>query len=177
MNLKKTVTKLVAVTTLAGASGLIASPADASVLDVTCVGQESRTYSPGLLLTDQSIDVDLDAVMSPCVSTDSGITAGTYTASYTQSLSCLDLDANANNQTRVFNWNDSSSSTMTANRTVQRLTLTTVVTFTGTISSGKFAGDTAVLVVTVLNPSVLNCLSSPGVTSTTGTVTLEITSL
>jgi hypothetical protein len=47
----------------------------------------------------------------------------------------------------------------------------------GSITSGLFAGATAIGVITGPSINLLNCLAPPGVTSRTGVVTLTITSL
>jgi hypothetical protein len=44
-----------------------------------------------------------------------------------------------------------------------------VVTFTGSVVSGEFAGDAAVMVVTSATLNALACIAPPGVTSTSGT--------
>jgi len=46
--------------------------------------------------------------------------------------------------TRIFNWSNGQSSTFSYNRAINDVGGQTTVTITGTIVSGRFAGDTAI---------------------------------
>jgi hypothetical protein len=75
-------------------------------------------------------------------------------------------------------WNNSQSSTVTlTSATDVSVFGTEQVTLEGTVTSGEFTGAVVTLVdvYPVLNP--LQCLTSQGVTSQSGMVTLEIVSL
>ena len=67
--------------------------------------------------------------------------------------------------TRSFKWSDDQSSSFSYNRAINDVAGQTTVTFTGTIGSGKFAGDTGIEQVVFVTPNVLQCLTSPGLTT------------
>jgi len=74
-----------------------------------------------------------------------------------------------------FSWNNSQSSTIALTTGTDRVILgTQQATLVGTVTSGEFAGDavTIVYLYPTLNPLV--CGTSQGVTSQSGTVTVEI---
>lgn len=143
---------------------LAVRPAHAASLDVTCTGTETVTYSPGLLLAEQTVHTTVNGILAPCTSSDPGITAGTYLEDFSTTLSCTTVLA-PRAGTRVFRWSDGSSSTFSFNRALNDVGGQTTVTFTGAITGGRFAGDTAVEQVVFVSLSTLQCLAPPGVTS------------
>lgn len=132
--------------------------------DVLCVGTETVTYQPGLLLTPQTVNVTVNGILAPCTSSDPDITSGTYHQNFTATLSCGTLLAGLA-ATRVFNWSDGQSSSFSYNRAINDVGGQTTVTFTGTIVSGKFAGDTAIEQVVFVSLNTLQCLAPPGLTA------------
>lgn len=157
--------------------GFAVTPAAAAgAADVTCAGTESGVISPGLLLTPQTVTVTSTRILSPCLSTDPSLTAGIDSSTVTAVRSCLNLDSAHSGVTEIV-WNNGQASTFAFNATVANPAGEAVVTFTGTITRGEFTGDTAVMVITSATLNVLACLAPPGVTSTSGIVTLEITGL
>ena len=132
--------------------------------DVVCVGTETVTYEPGLLLTPQTVNVTVHGILAPCISSDPKITSGTYDQHFTATLSCVTL-VNGLAATRVFNWNNGRSSSFSYNRAINDVAGQTTVTFAGTIGSGKFAGDTAIEQVAFVTLNTLQCLTSPGLTT------------
>lgn len=138
--------------------------AHAATLDVTCAGTETAGYQPGLLLTPQQTNVTVNGVLAPCTSSDSAITSGTYHQSFAATLSCSTILAPLS-ATRVFTWSNGQTSTFSYNRAINNAAGQTTVTFTGTIVSGRFAGDTAIEQVVFVTPNALQCLAPPGLTA------------
>jgi hypothetical protein len=162
---------------LGAMAGFAVTPAHAAGLtDVTCAGTESGVISPGLLLTPRTVTVTSTKIFSPCVSTDPSLTAGLSSSTVTGIRSCLNLDS-AHSGVAELVWNNGQASTFAYNATASNPAGQAVVTFTGTITFGEFTGDTAVMVITSATLNVLACLAPPGVTSTSGIVTLDITGL
>jgi hypothetical protein len=65
----------------------------------------------------------------------------------------------------VFQWSNGQTSTFTFTRELNDAGGQTTVTFTGTITSGEFAGDNAVEQVGAVTPSALQCANPPGLTT------------
>jgi hypothetical protein len=148
---------------LAGAL-LPAADAHAATVDVTCTGTEAVGYQPGLLLAASSTAVTVDGILAPCTTSDPGITAGTYLQRFSATLSCETLLAGLS-ATRVFTWSNGQTSTFAYHRVINNALGQTTVTFTGTIVSGRFAGDTAVEQAVFVTPNSLQCLAPPGLTT------------
>ncbi|HSV64918.1 MAG TPA: hypothetical protein VLJ59_03285 [Mycobacteriales bacterium] len=150
--------------------------AAADVLDVTCVGTQTVTYNPGLTLQPKLQSIHFNNIFAPCVSaTVPELTSGVSIGTAQRVASCLDL-AEPDSSVLTINWNISQSSVFAYNRTVTTVGGTTVVTLTGVITFGLFAGDTAIIVTTGPAINLLDCLSPPGVTNRAGVVALTITS-
>jgi hypothetical protein len=156
---------LLSAAALAMSGVVFPSPAaHALTADVLCAGTETVTYQPGLLLTPQTVNVTVNGILAPCTSSDRHITSGTYLQHFTTTLSCSTLLGGLA-ATRVFNWSDGESSTFSYNRAINDVGGQTTVTFTGTIVSGKFEGDTAIEQVVFVTLNTLQCLAPPGVTA------------
>lgn len=145
---------------------IVVSPtlASATSVDLSCVGTETLTYQPGLLLTPQPVVVTVNAILAPCTSSDPSITSGTSLLNTTAVSSCATLFAGGA-FTRVTNWSNGESSTFSFNRAVNNVGGQTTVTLTGTVIGGKFAGATAVQQVVFVTPNTLQCLAPPGLTT------------
>lgn len=153
-----------------------AGTAAADALDVTCVGTQTVTYTPGLTLQPVSQSIDINYIFAPCVSaTVPELTSGLASGSMTRVVSCLAL-AEPGSAASTFVWNTGQSSVFSYNRTVTIVAGTSVVTLTGAITSGLFAGDTAIVVIAGPAINLLDCLQPPGVTSRSSVVTVTITS-
>lgn len=149
--------------------------AGAQSADVTCVGTETVTYQPGLLLTSQTTHVAVTGRLAPCTSFDAGITAGNYQESFATTLSCATLLA-PRTGARVFHWSNGGSSTFSYTRTINNAGGQTTVTFRGHISSGEFSGDAATAQLTFVTPNTAQCLAPPGLTALgPGSMVLTIT--
>jgi hypothetical protein len=140
---------------------------------LTCAGTQTATFSPGLLLTPQTVTIGLDAVMAPCVSAeDPTLTSGTQSLSFATTQSCLDLVPASG--TKTYQWSNGQSSTFTFTAVKSNTGGQYVAVATGTITAGQFVGSTAVEQTTGPAPNLLNCLAPPGITSRFNTVVLEI---
>ncbi|MCK2218196.1 hypothetical protein MF672_031050 [Actinomadura sp. ATCC 31491] len=163
-----------------GAVLLASTPASAGVLDVACTPPSSNTtsYSPPLTLAAQPISFIASVQLGPCVSLSTpALTSGSYTASGTSpSYSCLDL-LGSRAQSLTITWNTGQTSTMSGNRTSSIAGAVINSTFTGTVTSGLFVGDTVVQNATAPATDITLCTAGLGtVSSVYSTVTLEITS-
>lgn len=146
---------------------------DVGVPHLTCAGTQMATFSPGLLLTPQTVTIGLNAVMAPCVSPDAPtLTSGTQSLTFATIQSCLDLVPASG--TKTYQWNNGQSSTFTFTAVKSNTGGQYVAVATGTITAGLFAGSTAVEQVTGPAPSPLDCLQPPGLTSRFNTIVLEI---
>jgi hypothetical protein len=151
-------------TALAVTGTSVSAPASAARVDVTCAGTETVEYQPGLLLAPRDVSVTVNGTLSPCSSSDSGITDGSYLQRFTATLSCDTVLAPLA-ATRVFQWSNGRSSTFFYTRAVNNAGGQTTVTFQGTITSGEFSGDRAVEQVVLVTPDSAQCLAPPGLTT------------
>ncbi|MER5261805.1 hypothetical protein ABTZ99_06965 [Actinosynnema sp. NPDC002837] len=158
-----------------------AGTASAGVLDVTCTPPSSNniTYNPPLTMTPQTLAFSAATQYGPCVSlSNPAITSGSRTTTGSVSdASCLDL-LGSRSFTLTITWNTGQTSTIAGNSSATTAGAVLVSTFTGTVTSGLFAGSTAVQVLTAPATDVLLCTVGLGtVSGIYSLVTLEITSL
>jgi hypothetical protein len=157
-----------------------ATPATASTLDVTCVppSSDSVTYTPPLTLSPQTVTMSVSTQYGPCTSPSvPGLTAGSRHITINNTRSCLDL-LTSNPVTFTITWNTGQQSTISGNTTVSIAGAVLVVTITGNVTAGLFAGDSVVQTVTGPATDILLCTAGLGtVSSIYSLVTLEITSL
>ena len=166
-----------AVLAVAGLSVSASSAHAAS--STTCTGSSAVSYSPGMTNTPQTISWT-EGDTYTCTSTDTSLTAASGTIGATSpGLSCsgggVVLPTEFAPSDYTISWNNSQSSTLTFTSGDNVLILgTEQVTLLGTVTSGEFTGAAAtiVLILPVLNP--LQCLTSQGVTSQSGTAVVEI---
>lgn len=152
---------------------LPATHATAGVALATCsLGSTATTYSPGVRTQTATVQVDVQGHLNVCVSTDPGASTGTYTEHAAVPLACLQLLAQGTG-TRTFTWQDGTTSTFAFTRVVDDVNGELVNTFTGTITTGKFAGHLATQVVAAL-ADLTACETPQGLTGTEGTGTLTI---
>lgn len=157
---------------------LTGQSASAQLIELTCLGSQTTTYSPGLRPFPQSISYTATGALTSCVSpTDSTLQAGTYTINAQVTNTCL-LSPTGQAGNLTFTWNNGQSSTVlfTSNIVLTPLATTQVVS-TGTVISGLFQGAMATVTVTLVTPNLTQCLSAEGVTTLTGPVTLTFTRL
>ncbi|WP_345620698.1 hypothetical protein [Streptomyces ziwulingensis] len=163
---------------------ITAGPANArenAILDVTCTPPSSDTsvYTPPLTNTPQSVGTTSSIQFGPRISLPApAVTSGTSAITLPPaSRTCLDL-LSAGTGTRTITRNTGATSTLPTNRTTPVVGAVLVVTLTGTVTSGLFAGDT--VLITVTGPATgitLRALGLGTVPSTYGCVTMEITSV
>ncbi|MBB5868091.1 hypothetical protein F4553_001470 [Allocatelliglobosispora scoriae] len=167
---------LLALTLTVAIVPVVAAPAHASPLDLTCaVGTETESYHPGLRLFSQTVTVTVQRILSSCVSVSHpAVTSAVITVSVSAEKSCLDALPEPSTGSFPITWNTAQSSVFTFNRTVAIVGGATVITRTGTITSGLFSGATAVntTILPVTNP--LDCLFEPGLTAASGTSALVL---
>ena len=161
---------------LLASTWVVAAPAQAGgALDLTCQGSQTVNYAPGLIVTPKQVVYTAHDDFTSCTSVqDPSIKTGTHTATAQAPLSCLAVLTPVSG-TKTFTWNNKQTSVFTYSSSVSQVLGSTVVTLTGTITSGKFMGDTAVQVVTTASANPLGCLASPGVTDAQGSSTLVVT--
>lgn len=158
-----------------------AAPASASasvaVADLTCAGSQTVLYSPGLTLVPTTQDISVTTTYGGCLSiTNPDVVSGqSHVSTTVGSRTCL-TPLETDTISVTITWNTGATSTFTATRTVTDLAATILVTYTGTVTSGLFAG--ALLVQTIVYPSIvaITCAISP-VTSRTGVTAAEFTSI
>jgi hypothetical protein len=107
-----------------------------------------------------------------------GLTAGSRSATFPYpSRSCLDL-LDSETVTFTINWNTGQTSTITGNTSVTIVGAALIVTITGNVTEGLFAGDSVVQTVTGPSTDITLCTLGLGsVSSIYSLVTLEITSV
>ena len=74
----------------------------------------------------------------------------------------------------VIKWNNGQQSTLSVNGVVTTNGGQIVDTFTGTVTKGEFKGASVLAVLTEVQPNAVQCASQQGVTSESGTTTLQI---
>lgn len=144
---------------------LPASTAAASI-DAECLGTFSRTFSPALTLTPQTVTVTENSNYSICAL---GPTAtGTETATLT--VGCIPVTPGPA-IIETLAWGDATGGTSTISWSVPTIVGQTVV-FTGTVTSGRHAGDAAAKVTSGVSyvASVIGCVLGTPISSTTGLV-------
>ncbi len=158
-----------------------AGTASAGVLDVTCTPPSSQntTYTPPLTMAPQDVTVGGAAQFGPCASlSNPAITSGSSALTApVRGFSCLEL-LNGGSFTFTITWNTGQTSTISANYSATIAGAALVITRTGTVTSGLFAGSTVLQVLTGPAADVLLCTAGLGtVSSVYSLTTLEITSL
>lgn len=152
---------LAACTTLA-----TTSTAHATAIDLACTSTIAPQYTPGLTLTPAAVTLNGPGSLNNCVG-NAGVTSGTIAAhGSSSSFSCTTGSLQVEGD---ITWSDRSTShfTFTALRVLQA-NGTLVSVNSGTIASGRFAGDT-ITASYALSSLPSACVLPGGVTSTTGT--------
>jgi hypothetical protein len=144
------------------------TPARAAVVDVECVGSFGRTFSPAVTLTSQTVTATEANNYATCVF---GTTAtATGADSVTLPLSCVAITAGPA-ITETITWNDATGGTSTISWSSPTVAAQTVV-YTGTVSAGRYAGDSAEKITSGVSYflSVVSCLLGTPISSTTGVI-------
>jgi hypothetical protein len=181
-------TRVLVVLALAVAAAVATTtPAHADVVSLTCTGDATLTFSPGLTNTTQSVTATLDASLGAaaplgaCVNLGVSpvITSGDQPGGGSaRDRSCTELNLGGTDGDTTIDWNGGqSSSTASFTSTATRGLSTTQLIWSGEVTSGQFDGAAFVETYTLLNPNLLQCLTPAGVTQVTGIVVVEIVSL
>ncbi|GAA1701693.1 hypothetical protein [Nonomuraea bangladeshensis] len=150
---------------------MVVRPAQAAV-PTQCQGSETVTYSPGVTFTPQNIEITVSGRFSSCLGGTGQVTSGTYGEQFTIFVGCTDLFDGFEGQ-RVVEWNTGDSSVIEGTGSSTAAAGQVVTTFTGTVAQGRFQGASAVQTVTLVQPGLLQCLTT-GFTRATGLTTLTI---
>lgn len=151
-----------------------AQPASATTL-LTCAGNYSITYNPGLTNTPQTVSFTAQTSYTLCLPA-LGLT-GTATAAATlPSIACSQLLNPPNAGTTTINWNTGESSKYTWTSTAAAVAGAIVTTTNGTITEGKFVGSTIERITISPNIQTLQnaCNRAGGLTQENGTASLTI---
>ena len=156
---------LLGAVSVAWAPGL-AGHAAAGTIDAECVGSFSRTFSPPVSITAQSVTATSTDSYNTCLV---GPT-GTGTTVTTLTLSCVNLTAGPA-ETETIAWQDGTGDTSTIAWSQPVISAQTVV-FTGTVTAGLYTGDTAAKVTSGISyfGSVVACLLGTPISQTTGLI-------
>lgn len=158
---------------LLGGAGSAAASSDA----VACTPTSSSvaTFNPPLTSTEAPTTITASRVYSPCVSAlYPQLISGTSFGVRSVPRSCLDLLASSRISWTI-DWNTGQSSDVVANGAVNIVGAVVTVTYTGTVVSGLFAGDTLVQQEVGPATSILECTLGLGtVSSFYATMTLVI---
>jgi hypothetical protein len=143
-----------------------AAPANASSIDVECLGSFTRTFSPAVTVTSQPINATSDDDYGTCVV---GSTA-TGASSLTATLACVSITAGPP-ETETITWDDTTGGTSIISWSAPTVVAQTVV-FTGTVTAGRYVGDTATKVTSGVSyfASVLGCLLGTPIAGTSGLI-------
>lgn len=153
----------------------VAGPPADSV--VQCLGTEAITYTPGLKLTPQQVSLDAHGTLGPCVSTaGSDFSGGQIAFSGSGELSCS--VGGSSSGTATVSWLGGEKSRFTYQGAVSlRPDGVTVLVLTGSVTSGAFAGESVVNTIILASADLTACLSTQGLTNTSGPITLDINPL
>ena len=142
------------------------APTRAASLDVECLGSFSRSFSPAVTLTPQSVTVTGANVYNTCAVGP----AATGADSVTLTLGCIPVTAGPA-LTETITWNDATGGTSTISWSAPTVVAQTVV-YNGTVTAGRYLGDDAAKVTSGVSylGSVIGCLLGTPVSSTTGLI-------
>lgn len=153
-----------------------------AVTQITCVGQDTGNYHPGLTLTPQD-DVSLTTSDTYTNCPSQGLSSSTAISATLNGASCLNLGL-LQPYTEIDRWKDGDghdNGTSTITWTVSVPTRTpdaVIVVLKGTVTAGRYQGFIATKTVTdLVNATTLIACETTGLTSLSGAATLELTSL
>lgn len=126
--------------------------------DVVCTTNSTWTFTPGIVLVPRPTVTQVHDEYTSCVSpTGSTLTGGASDFIVEREAGCLEPVAVVP-ETRVINWNNGETSTFSYTVTVSSLPGLDVVTKTGTISAGEFAGSVAQATQVAPTLDLLQCV-------------------
>ncbi|WP_053715074.1 hypothetical protein [Saccharothrix sp. NRRL B-16348] len=159
---------LITAGSLAGATGA----ASAATVEQVCVGTWAVTYDPPITNTPRLVHGNLTGVFPAC--TNLVAPSGSYGQAFTDTVSCATL-LSAGAASRTYTWSNplAAPTTFAYNWTVSDVGGQAVITNTGLITGGTFAGASAEQVAVLVTPDVLQC-GGAGISSLTGPTTLTV---
>jgi len=138
-----------------------------------CLGTESDTYSPGVVLQPRPFTITTTGRFTSCLDSAGAVVSGTYgPEQFTLDVGCSDL-FDAFQGVRTIRWNTGDTSVMEGSGQSSEVAGQVITTFTGTITQGRFQGLSAEQTITLPQPGVLQCLTT-GYTGATGVTTLTL---
>jgi hypothetical protein len=149
--------------------------AHAGILDASCIGEEHITYSPGLTNTPQEVEIAGKAGSSCLSLTEPSITSYAISYDFRSTRECDDL-LKEDTFEAIYKWNTGATSTARIESTLTHVDGQEIFEGTGTIISGLFKGATVVEAFTLLG-NLDACETPEGLTSVSGPIVLEISSL
>ncbi|MFG2177886.1 hypothetical protein ACGFLS_04060 [Streptomyces abikoensis] len=138
-----------------------------------CQGTESVSYSPGVTLQPRHFDVTTDGRFVSCVDVGGKVRSGSYQETFGLFAGCDDL-LEGFTARRTFRWSTGDASVADISGSSTEVAGQVVTTITGKVVEGRFKDRTAVEIITLPQPGVLQCLTT-GFTGATGVTTLTIT--
>ncbi|TQM79137.1 hypothetical protein FHX81_1432 [Saccharothrix saharensis] len=125
---------------------------------VVCTTSSTWTYSPGVVLVPRPISTRVHDRYTSCASpSGSGVTGGSSSFTVEREAGCLEPVA-AVPETRVITWDDGRTSTFSYTVTVSSVPGFDLVTKTGTITAGEYAGHVAQATQAAPTPDLPRCL-------------------
>jgi len=138
-----------------------------------CLGTESDTYSPGVILQPRLFTVTTAGRFSSCVDGEGTVASGAYgPEQFSLDVGCSDLFDDFHG-VRTIRWNTGDTSVLEGNGQSNEVAGQVITTITGTVTQGRFQGWSAVQTITLPQPGVLQCLTT-GYTGATGVTTLTL---
>lgn len=146
-----------------------------AIVDASCIGQQTTTFSPGLTNAPQPSTAQVTNALTTCISlTDPLIASGSSGATINYpARSCIDLLDGARGVSTTFRWNTGRTSTFTYDLTVNSVEGPIVAVLSGTITAGQFRGAIGRAVV-VLGADLTRCLTPAGLSAATGPYLLDV---
>ena len=158
----------------AAALAAAASASPAATL-VTCSGQQTSTYQPGITTTSRQTTVAGSETFDCASATHPSLAAATVTFSAVREYSCLSL-LDGGPIARTIAWSTGAGSTLTGTSAVQIVDGQLVVVVTGTITAGLLRGASAVEQITLVG-ALDACDDTAGVSELEGPALLSVASL
>ncbi|MCS0605591.1 hypothetical protein NX794_30965 [Streptomyces sp. LP11] len=144
---------------------------------VTCpLGAETATYSPGLHLTAPPSGVHLHSAgnLGVCVSTDLRHTGGSFVVDGDGPLTCVGGSSTGTGTATWANTGTHPSRFTYTGAVSVRPDGNSVLVLTGDITSGDYVGHTLVETKVIASTDLTACLTSEGLTTTSGPVSFTI---
>ncbi|RAJ38399.1 hypothetical protein K353_04336 [Kitasatospora sp. SolWspMP-SS2h] len=158
---------------LVGVPAALATPAaHADPVLMVCAGTGTQTYQPGITLTTRPTTVTNTSDLTTCAG--GPVTSGHHRfGPFATTASCL-YTPPAGPDAFDLTWNDGTTSHYEGTYAVLTTGGQLVVTSTGTVTSGRFAGKALQEVVAYTAPDLLQCATPQGVTSVSGPITVTV---